>query len=179
MKRSLSRERFDHSVRVAEQSVILARRFGADVLKAETAGILHDCARNLSFKEALNEANNFGIILDNITKNSPGIIHAVVGEMFAKSKYNIKDREVLKAIRYHTTGRGHMSLLEKIIFLADYTEPCRDFPGVEITREILGQSLDGAILHAMGNIITYLIEKKRLIHLDTIEARNYILTRIP
>jgi predicted HD superfamily hydrolase involved in NAD metabolism len=178
LKEVLSAQRYAHSIRVAELSVILARRFGADGRKAETAGILHDCARDLSFGEALKEADKFGIILDNVTKNSPGIIHAVIGEALARSEYNISDREILNAIRYHTTGRRGMSLLEKIVFIADYTEPCRDFPGVEDVRRTLEQSLDEAVLYAMENTIDYLLRKRMLIHLDTIDARNYYLAQI-
>jgi predicted HD superfamily hydrolase involved in NAD metabolism len=175
LKSVLSEERFDHSLRVADQSVILARRFGADARKAETAGVLHDCARDLSFGEALNEANNFGIILDNVTKNSPGIIHAVIGEALARFEYNINDHDILDAIRYHTTGRKGMSMLEKIVFIADYTEPSRDFQGAAGARDILEQSLDRAVLYAMENTIAYLLEKRMLIHLDTIDARNHYL----
>ncbi|NLO25654.1 MAG: HD domain-containing protein [Clostridiales bacterium] len=177
LKTVLSGERYVHSLRVADLSVILARRFGADERKAETAGILYDCARDLSFGEALKEADKFGIILDDVTKNSPGIIHAVIGEALARFKYNINDREVLDAIRYHTTGRKGMSLLEKIVFIADYTEPHRDFPGVGDARKILEQSLDKAVLYAMENTLSHLLEKRMLIHLDTIDARNHYLAQ--
>ena len=173
LKRAMSHERFMHSMRVAELAVMLAKRFGADVKKAEMAGMLHDCTRDLDLRQALIVANKFGIILDNVTKNCPGIIHAVTGEAVAKYEYNIDDREVLDAIRYHTTGRAGMSLLEKIIFIADYTEPFRDFPGVCEARAILEDSLDGAVLYAMENTIGYLLDKKQLIHLDTVDGRNY------
>jgi predicted HD superfamily hydrolase involved in NAD metabolism len=173
LKAVMSHERFMHSLRVAECSVILANRFGADILKAEIAGILHDCTRDLDLQQALIVANKFGIILDNVTKNSPGIIHAVTGEAVARYEYDITDREILDAIRYHTTGRAGMSLLEKIVFIADYIEPCRDFPGAAETRTILEKSLDGAVLYAMESTIAYLLGKRMLIHPDTIDARNY------
>lgn len=168
----LSHDRYMHSLRVTRQSVILARQFGADAGKAEIAGLLHDCARDLSFREALNVARKFDIIFDDITINSPGIIHAVTGKAIARNEFGITDDGVLDAIRYHTTGRKGMSLLEKVIFIADYTEPSRDFPGVNETRSILKKSLDRAVIYAMENTIKYLISEKQLIHVDTIDARN-------
>jgi predicted HD superfamily hydrolase involved in NAD metabolism len=172
LKNMLSHDRFLHSLRVTEQAVILARKFGADTRKAEIAGLLHDCARDLSLTEALNAAAKFDIILDNITMNSPEIIHAAIGEAIAKYRFNITDGEILDAIRYHTTGRKGMAQLEKIIFIADYTEPSRDFPGVDEIRNVLQQSLDRAVLYALDNTLEYLIGKKQLIHPDTVEARN-------
>jgi predicted HD superfamily hydrolase involved in NAD metabolism len=172
LKTMLSYDRYMHSLRVTKQAVILARRFRADACKAEIAGLLHDCARDLSLGEALNAAAKFDIILDNITINSPGIIHAVIGEAVARSEFNITDGEILDAIRYHTTGRKGMAPLEKIIFIADYTESSRDFPGVGKVRSILEQSLDMAVLYAMENTLEYLISKKQLIHPDTIDAVN-------
>ncbi len=172
---ALSDKRFNHSIRVAKQTVILAKRFGADAYKAELAGLLHDCAKGLSIEDALKRADNFGIILDDDTRGSPGTIHGIIGEMLAKSEYNIKDREILDAIRYHTTGRRNMSLLEKIVFIADYTEPCRDFPGVDDVREILKKDINRAVQRALERNIISLIERNMHIHPDTIEARNYLL----
>ncbi len=175
LKSFLPSRRFDHSIRVAKQSVILARRFGADMYKAELAGVLHDCAKGLSFEESLKKAKDFGIILDNVTRNSPSIIHGLVGERLAEKEYNIGEREILDAIRYHTTGRWGMSLLEKIVFIADYTEPCRSFTGIGDVRKALDKNLDRAVLYALENTVVSLFEKGMLIHPDTIEARNYIL----
>jgi predicted HD superfamily hydrolase involved in NAD metabolism len=171
----LSARRMAHSAAVSDQAVILAKRYGADVQKAAIAGLLHDCARDIGYQESLIKAKEFGIILDNVTKKSPKIIHAVIGPCIARQLFGIDDIEILDAIRYHTTGRENMSLLEKVVFLADYIEPGRDFSGVDKIRTTAVQNLDRAILEAIDGIIIHLIERKELIHEDTLRARNYLL----
>lgn len=168
----LSHDRYMHSLRVTDLAVILAKRFGIDARRAETAGLLHDCARDMPYGEALNAADEFGIILDRITMKSPGIIHAVIGEAVARYEFGVKDKGILDAIRYHTTGRKGMSPLEKIIFIADYIEPSRDFPGVDEARGLLQKDLDMAVIYAMENTLIHLIGKRQPIHPDTIDAIN-------
>jgi predicted HD superfamily hydrolase involved in NAD metabolism len=170
----LSPSRLQHSLNVKEQAEILAVRLGADVHKAAVAGLLHDCARDLGYGELLNKAKKFGIILDNVTKKSPEIIHAVIGPEIAKREFGVRDSDVLSSIRYHTTGRENMSLLEKIIFIADLVEPSRSFPGVQRIRDLLEEGIDRAILCALDCTIIYLLENRQLIHEDTLKARNYL-----
>ena len=175
LKKILSVQRWEHSVRVKEEAVKLAKKLGADVAKAAVAGLLHDCARDMGYRELLIKAKEFGIIIDNVTLNSPSIIHAVVGPGIASREFGVTDPDILNAIRYHTTGRENMSILEKIIFLADIVEPFRKFPGVHRIRETIDESLEQAILLALDGTINYLVNKKQLIHVDTLKARNYLL----
>jgi len=103
------------------------------------------------------------------------LIHGPLGAKIANACYGIDDLEVLDAIKYHTIGRENMSMLDKIIYIADYIEPGRSFPGVEEIREIVFLDLDDAIKKAMDNTILFLIKDNKLIHPDTINARNYML----
>ncbi|MBA1335247.1 MAG: Hydrolase (HAD superfamily), YqeK [Firmicutes bacterium] len=174
LQKMLSVPRLMHSIRVKEEAEKLAMMHNADIIKAGIAGLLHDCARDMAYEELLNRAGKSGIILDSVTIKSPKIIHAVVGPLVAKEEFGIHDTEVLDAIRYHTTGRKEMRILEKIVFIADLTEPGRDFRGVEKIRELSERDIDRAVLFALDQTIIYLIEGNKLIHEDTLKARNYL-----
>jgi predicted HD superfamily hydrolase involved in NAD metabolism len=158
-----------------ETSVRLAKKYNCDIEKAKLAGLLHDCAKFPDKTYLLNLANDFDIILDDVLKYNYELIHGPLGAIIAEKEYNIKDREILDAIKFHTTGRENMTLLDKIIYISDYIEPGRDFPGVEKVRSLAFDDLDGSILLAIDNTIEYLIDQKSLIHLNTIKARNYMI----
>ena len=106
---------------------------------------------------------------------SINLMHGLAGSIIAKHIMGIEDEDVLNSISYHTTGRKNMTILEKIIYIADYIEPMRNFPGVDELRKIAYSNLDEALLLSFDNTIKYVITKGQLLHLDTIEARNYIL----
>jgi len=175
LKGMLSPNRWEHSVNVKNEAVKLAIKLGVDVHKAAVAGILHDCARDMSYQQLLNKAEEFDIIIDNATLHSPSIIHALIGPEIARREFGVSDEDVLNAMRYHTTGRGNMSLLEKIVFIADAVEPSRNYPGVKRIREVLIKSLDDAVLAALENTINHLVSKRQLIHVNTLRARNHLL----
>lgn len=174
LRKMLSAPRLMHSIRVKEEAEKLAMIHNADIIKAGIAGLLHDCARDMTYEELLNRTGKSGIILDSVTIKSPKIIHAVVGPLIAKEEFDIHDTEVLDAIRYHTTGREQMRILEKIVFIADLIERERDFYGVEKIRRLSERDLDRAVLFALNQTIMYLIEENKLIHEDTLKARNYL-----
>lgn len=167
--------RLNHTLRVVDEAKKLARYHKVDIDKASKAALLHDCAKFLDKNKLLKMASDFDIILDDIMKASPELIHAPLGAKIAKFKYNIDDKDIINAIRYHTTGRENMSKLEKIIYLADYIEPYRKFIGVENVRQLAYQDLDKSILVAMDQTIGFLVKNNRLISPDTIEARNQLL----
>lgn len=104
---------------------------------------------------------------------APQIIHSYLGALFAREFYGIDDEDILNAITYHTTGRANMSDLEKIIFLADYIEPMRNFDGVEKARELASKDLDAAMYFALNNTLKFLVERDSYIVLETIIARNF------
>ncbi|EOC99806.1 bis(5'-nucleosyl)-tetraphosphatase (symmetrical) YqeK [Caldisalinibacter kiritimatiensis] len=178
LKEIIGNKRYKHSVGVMETAKKLAKTYGCNVKKAELAGLLHDCGRIAENQDLLKIAIEFGIILDDVMKRSTNLIHGPLGAKIAQNEFGIKDMDILKAISYHTTGRENMSLLEKIVYLADYIEPGRDFSGVERIRELAYRDLDKAILLSMDNTIKYVVKNEWLLHIDTIKARNFILSSL-
>lgn len=175
LKENLKEGRFRHSISVKDTAIKLAEIYGADLEKAKIAALIHDCAKYVDIQNMLNILEKYG---DNNNKcfEIPAILHAPVGAYIAKDIMEVEDKDILNAITYHTTGRKNMSLLEKIIYLADYIEPFRSFPGVEDVRKLAyNGELNKAMLLSFDNTIKYIVERGQLLHKDTIEARNYIL----
>ncbi|KGM97930.1 phosphohydrolase [Clostridium novyi A str. 4552] len=176
LKNNLKPKRFNHSMGVRDTAVKLAKIYGEDINKARISGLIHDCAKYVKDKEMIEIYEEHGNIVDEVEKNMPAILHGKVGSYVAKEVMGVEDKDILNAIAYHTTGRVNMSLLEKIIYIADYIEPLRDFPGVDNLRDIaFGGDLDKALILSFNNTIKYVIEGNQLLHKDTIEARNYML----
>jgi len=168
-------KRFVHSVNVMDTASRLADFYGVDRKKAEVAAILHDCARNMDKADVFETCRKYGIEVDEIQRRQPDLLHGPIAACIAKFEYGIKDEDVLEAIRVHTTGKENMTMLDKIIFIADYIEPGRDFPGVENIREWAYKDIDKAILLALESTIGYVIQRGMLLHPDTIYTRNYII----
>ncbi len=171
----IGEKRYNHSIRVMNTAIELAEIYEADIEKARVAAILHDCAKLRDKTYLLKRASDFDIILDMYMENNHELIHGPLGAKIAKEEYGIKDDEILDAIYYHTTGKENMNILEKIIYIADYIEPYRNFPGVEEVRKLAFFDLDKGILSAMEKTIIFLVQNNKLIHLDTIKARNYLI----
>jgi predicted HD superfamily hydrolase involved in NAD metabolism len=157
-KEQLPQHRWEHTLRVAETSIRLARRFGADEQKAEVAAILHDYCKFWPDEQLVRWIMDRGLPEDLLQFNKE-LWHAPVGAEVAEVRFGIQDEDILNAIRYHTSGRPQMSLLEKIVFLADYIEPGRRFPGVEEVRKTAESDLDRAVLAALAKTIVFLIER--------------------
>lgn len=175
LRANLDDERFRHSLGVMKTAAKLAEHYNVDVKKAEIAGLLHDCAKCMDLVSQLKIAENFGILQDDVEKREGALLHAPVGAIVAKRDYGITDKEILNAIRIHTTGDVKMSMLEKIIFLSDLIEPERCFPGVDELRIKAFKSIDDALIDAFDSTIRYVLEKGSLLHPRTVLARNYIL----
>lgn len=175
LKKNLKQSRFEHSLSVRDTAVKLAEKYNCDVKRASTAGLVHDCAKNMEAKEIVDICTEAGYVLNEVELENPGIAHGLAGSIIAKNKMGINDEEILNAVRFHTTGKKNMTLLEKIIYIADYVEPLRDFPGVNELREAVNNNLDEAMLLSFDQTIKYVIERGMLIHLDTVEARNYMI----
>ena len=126
LSKYIDSNRFYHTQGVRYMCSALAMAHGADIVKAETAGLLHDCAKCLSDTKKIKICDKNGIEITDVERNNPFLLHAKVGAYIAKEKYGIRDEEILSAIRYHTTGRPGMLLLEQIVFIADYIEPRRN-----------------------------------------------------
>lgn len=175
LSKALSPKRFNHSLGVSKTAAKLAEKFGEDIEKSKLAGLLHDCARSISNNNLLQMAEAFGIVVDDVERYQPILVHAPLGAYLAKSDYGIDDPEILKAITLHTTGAANMSRLDKIIYLADCIEPNRDFPGVDKLRKLAAKDLNAAVLEAFDQSLQFVIERGLLIHPATVEGRNYLL----
>lgn len=167
----LSKDRVEHSFRVAKVATQLARKYNVNIEKIELAAILHDYAKNHS-KEELKRWILQSSLPKNLLFYHSAIWHGPVGALMLKQKHGIVDRDVLSAIYCHTTGKEHMSTFEKIIFVADYIEPMRDIPGVEKVREVATENLDQAVYLILRNTIQFLMSKKHTIYPSTFYAYN-------
>lgn len=178
IKSELKKERYKHSLGVMETAVKLAERYHEDIIKARIAGLIHDAAKSMSDVEILDIVKANGYSIDDVSLQNPSLLHGLVASIIAEKKMDVKDKDILNAIIYHTTGRRDMSNLEKIIYLADYIEPGRSFDGVEEMRQVAYEDLNTAMLSALNNTIKFVIQKNQYLHLSTIEARNDIMKKI-
>ncbi len=174
---TLSEYRFYHSKMVAKAAKELASKYGADINKAELAGILHDITKEMPLNNQLQLLEDNGIMLDSVTKINSQILHAVSGSAYCEFLLDIKDRDVLNAIRFHTTARANMSLLEKIVFIADFISEDRTYPDIEIMRQEAQQSLEHGMKYALSFVIKSLAEQGRCVHPDAIDAYNEIIMK--
>ena len=176
LEKSLKTSRYQHSLGVAETAVFLARRFGVDEEQAQVAGLLHDCARAFRNEDLIAEAEKRLIMVGNIERQMPLLLHAYVGSRLVTEKYGVSDHAVEQAIWRHTVGGAKMTKLDKIIWFADMIEPNRDYPGVEELRSLAKTAaLDDMVLAGLTQSITFVLQKGGLIHPDTVIARNEIL----
>ena len=175
---NLSSKRLSHSIGVSNTAVELAVQYGAEPDKARIAGLLHDCARELSSNTLLQLAEGFGILVNDIELVSPFLLHAPVGACLVRMEFGVTDEEILQAIQYHTTGRPDMSLLDKVIFLADYIEPNRSFPGVQHLRKLAFRNLDKAVLAGYDLTLQHIIDQGGLIHIASIQGRNAMVLHL-
>ncbi|MCF6460610.1 bis(5'-nucleosyl)-tetraphosphatase (symmetrical) YqeK [Clostridium sp. Cult3] len=175
LKEDIGEARYRHSVGVMNTSIELAKRYGYPVEEAALAGFLHDCGKIQGEINLLKTADDFDIILDNVMRNNIQLIHGPLGEQIAIEEYHITNRNILDAIRYHTTGRENMTLLEKIVYMADIIEPGRSFDGVDKIRQLAYEDLDHGLLYALDRTIIFVVQRGLLVHLDTIKARNQLI----
>jgi predicted HD superfamily hydrolase involved in NAD metabolism len=143
--------------------------------KAYLAGLVHDCTRDADILIQREMLEALGIEDDEITLTTEELLHALTAEYLMVNQFNIFDKEVISAVKFHTTGREDMTLLEKIVFLADVIEPSRNFHGIDYIRQLATSSIDEALLAAFESSIRFLLGKGQMIHPDTLLARNYIL----
>jgi len=165
----LAHRRIPHVLGTEEEAVRLAERWGADAEKARRAALLHDCTKKLNLPEQLALAERFRVPLDELERREIKLLHAKTGAAIAETVFGT-DGEITGAIRWHTTGRGGMTLLEKVIYLADYIEPNRDFPGVEELRRTCYEDLDAGLLLGLEMTIREMGDAP--IHPKTLEARD-------
>ena len=173
----LKYSRIPHVLGTEEEAIRLAQNYGADTEKARRAALLHDCTKRLSLEEHLEICRQYGLEVDEMEKTSPNLLHAKTAAAVAKHVYG-ECEEVCGAICWHTTGRENMTTLEKILYIADYIEPTRDFPGVEKLRKAVYEDLDIGVLMGMENTIALTQQRGIPTHTNTLQARNALRERI-
>lgn len=174
MEKVQDEKRYEHTLGVAFTAASLAMRYGADVKQAQVAGLLHDCAKCMTNEERLSICKKNKLEVTPVEKANPFLLHAKVGAFLAKEKYGIQDEEILSAVRCHTTGRPHMTLLEKIVFTADYIEPSRKTaPNLDEVRALAFQNLDMALCKILSDTLDYLDTVDQEIDPMTKETYDY------
>jgi len=174
VKQRLSEKRYNHSVCVMERCEELANKFNINIEIAKKVGIAHDIAKELSVEEKLEYVNKNNIKIDEIEKENTGLLHAKIGADIAIKELGFT-KEMGEAIKAHTTGFPDMSILAKILFIADRTSKERNFPDINLLNEILEKNIDEAVLYIIDKKIQLQIEKKQSMHPNSIIARNEIL----
>ena len=167
----LKYKRIPHVLGTEQEAVRLAERYGADVRKAQVAALLHDCTKKLDMEQQLALCRRYGIRLDELEQKALKLLHAKTGAAIARDVFGVDD-EIYRAIWWHTTGHANMTLLEKIIYLADYIEPSRDFPGVDKLRSVCYKDLDEGLLLGLEMSIEEMTNMGNPVHHATIEARD-------
>lgn len=165
--------RVHHVLGCRDTAIALARRWGADEVDAARAGLLHDITKALDGPRQLTLAGEYGIILNAFQQKNPKTLHALTGSLVAESLFGENDA-VVQAIRHHTTGKVGMDLLEKIIYVADYMEPSRNFSGVEKLREQAFSNLDAALKLGLTMTIELLNQQGREISPESREALAWL-----
>ena len=177
LSRSLKPGRFAHSLSVAAESVHLAEIHGLDILRAEQAGLLHDCAKCLSPKEMRHIAEENSLTDDESILSNPGLLHSVVGAWVAEKEYGMADPLVLRAIRYHNTGCPGMARLDMCVCLADSIEPLRkSYPMLEKVRALAETSLERALLLSLESTAEYVISRGCFLHPQTQDTVRWLRT---
>lgn len=171
----LDEKRYYHSLCVADEAKRLASKYGADADKMYLAGLLHDITKNESAQEQLQIFKEYGIILSDVEKRAEAVWHAYTGALFVENKLGLTDEDIVSSIKYHSTGKADMTLSQKIIYIADLTSKDRSYPDVEVTRQLVEESLDKAILYVLKFTLKNLSRKDLVIHPDTLKAYNYLI----
>ena len=172
LKNRLTDKRFYHSLCVADEAKRLALKYGGDPEQAYLAGLLHDITKNASKEEHFKIFADYEIDLNTIEKRTEKLWHAMSGAAYVKYILKINDDGIIDAIRYHTTAKSGMSLLAKILYLADFTSADRDYEDVDTIRAYVDDSLEKAFIYALESSIIDLVKCGRAVHLDTVSAYN-------
>lgn len=174
LEKELKPERFDHTLGVAYTASSMAIVHGADIQKALIAGLLHDCAKSMSHEEQIKVCEKNKIDITPIERSNHSLLHAKVGVYLARTKYDIYDTEILDAIRWHTTGREDMALLEKIVYIADFIEPNRKpLEGMDEIRLEAFRDIDRCLAHILHDSVVYLKTIGKEIDDTTMNAYEY------
>lgn len=174
LKKHQDKYRFQHTQGVRYTAAALAMAHGYDLEKAETAGLLHDCAKCIPNDKKLKICSKNQIAVSEIEYSAPFLLHAKVGVYVAREKYKVEDPEILSAIRWHTTGKSDMSILDKIIYLADYIEPGRNkAPNLNTVRALAFRDLDECMYQVLKDTLAYLGNNPKTLDSATKDAFDF------
>lgn len=179
LEKNIRQKRFDHVMGTAECAVKMAQAYGVDADKAETAALLHDCAKELSDKKIIKKARKYGFEIDDMYMDIPQLLHGAAGALVAKDKFGVDDPDILEAICYHTVPKPHMCDLSKIIYVADKIEQTRTFSDVKEIREAVGdKSLDHVFLMTLKRVkLSHILNNKPL-HPASLDTYNHIVSSL-
>ncbi len=178
MRKTLDAELYEHSLATAGTAAELAERYGSKREKAYLAGLVHDYGKRLKRQQLLEAAESYNLKLDSITLGEARLLHAPVGAVLLAEELKINDRELLNAVSYHTTGYSGMTLLAKVLYLADSIESGRRFDGVDKIRELAAVDFEQALLAAVDNTICSVVARGMKLHPRSVAFRNSLLDSI-
>ena len=169
----LDTERYEHTLGVMYTEASMAMRYDEDVEKALLAGLLHDCAKCISGENKIKLCNKYHLSVSEVEKKNPSLLHAKLGAFLAAKKYHIKDKDVINAIASHTTGCPNMTLLDKIIYIADYIEPGRkELPNMAEVRKLAFTDINECLYRILEDSLVYLNSKN--ISVDPMTEKTYL-----
>ena len=178
LETKLKEERYIHTLGVMYTAASMAMRHGADIQKSMTAGLLHDCGKYCDVNEQIRLCRKHDIELSDAELEVPALIHAKLGTYLARQEYGITDSEILNAITYHTTGRPSMTIIEKIVYLADYIEPGRKkIPGLSEVRAAAFDDIDSAVRMTAESTLAFLKRAGRKVDPMTEKTCQYYKNR--
>ncbi len=176
-KSVMSESRFKHTENVAREARRLAEYWNVDGDSAYLAGLIHDIAKEIPYNQAIKMLESFGYIPDDTERENGSLLHGPLAAYIARDKFGIKEEEILNAVRFHTTGRSDMDMLEKIIYVADFIEEGRIYPEADIVRKIAYEDIDKAVLCQADIVIKFIIDCGKVLHTDTVTTRNSFLMK--
>lgn len=171
VKSALTKDRFEHVLRVEQTALKLADKYRVNLEKASIAALVHDYAKQRPDQDFINTIHEYHLN-DELLNYGNAIWHGVVGWILIKNELHVNDIEILNAVKYHTVGNRYMTMLEQIIFMADYIEPGRDFPGVADAREITNESLTQGVKYQIKHTLSYLVDNNKPVYPKTLETYN-------
>lgn len=177
LQSKLAPMRYEHSLSVSFTCMSLAMRYGYDMDKAELAGLMHDCGKRFTDEIILKKCIKHGLEVAESERRALPVLHAKYGAWLAENKYGIQDKEILDAIRCHTTGKANMTTLDKILYIADYIEP-RRFKADNLSqmRRLAYEDLDRTMYAILSGTLEYLQKKGGTIDPETYQAYEYFKT---
>ena len=183
VKSEVSEKRFNHILGVVKRAIEYAQIYNANIEDVKVAAILHDIAKEYSEEKSYEILEKYGYNVDEVENNNYNLIHSKVGSIIAKYEYGLSD-DICNAIAFHTTGRSNMSMLEKIIYLADATEEGRNYKHSinELTIEevvaTVKEDIDKGLIYVLKWSLQSILRRDLLMHMNTVEAYNFYLDKM-